>query len=152
MKIQVKIKKLREEAVIPAYAHATDAGLDLVAVSKTFDDFGNVVYGFGLAVEIPEGFVGLLFPRSSIFRENLDLSNSVGVIDSGYRGEIQAKFKPALRFELPKEPKDLRWNGYQVGERVVQLVVLPCPRVEIVEVEELSESDRGERGFGSTGK
>jgi dUTP pyrophosphatase len=88
----VKIKKLVENAVIPAYSKKGDAGLDLTAVSKTIDENSNIVYGTGLAVEIPEGFVGLLFPRSSNSKTDLYLTNHVGVVDSGYRGEIMFKF------------------------------------------------------------
>lgn len=94
--MKVKFKKLSPNAVIPHYAHATDAGLDLTATSRVFDEKGSLVYGTGLAIEIPRGYVGLVFPRSSIHKEDLLLSNSVGVIDSGYRGEIMVKFKPSL--------------------------------------------------------
>ena len=139
--MKVRIKKMHEAGVIPAYAKPGDAGLDLVAVSETWnDDNSMVTYGTGLAVEIPEGYVGLLFPRSSISKTNLELSNSVGVIDSGYRGEIMFKF---------------RYNSegmvYDVGDRVGQLIILPYPSIEFEEVEELSNTDRGEGGFGSTG-
>jgi dUTP pyrophosphatase len=78
----IKIKKLHPDAVIPKYAHATDAGLDLVAISKKVDDNGNIEYDTGLAIEIPDGHVGLIFPRSSISKIDLSLSNAVGVIDS----------------------------------------------------------------------
>lgn len=139
--MKVRIKKMHEAGVIPAYAKPGDAGLDLVAVSETWNDDNTMVtYGTGLAVEIPEGYVGLLFPRSSISKTNLELSNSVGVIDSGYRGEIMFKF---------------RYNSegmvYDVGDRVGQLIILPYPSIEFEEVEELSSTDRGEGGFGSTG-
>ena len=139
--MEVKIKKLNENAVIPRYAHPTDAGLDLVAVTKSKDRDGNFVYGTGLAFEIPKGFVGLVFPRSSLSSRGLILTNSVGVIDSGYRGEVTAKFKPFL-FTKP----------YDKGDRVAQMVIMPYPHVDFVEVDELSESDRGEGGYGSTGK
>ena len=86
--MKVKIKRLNENAVIPAYAHVTDAGLDLTATSKNIEGNRVIIYGTGLAVEIPEGYVGLIFPRSSNSKKNLLLTNSVGVIDSGYRGEI----------------------------------------------------------------
>ena len=80
--MKVKIKKLCENAVIPSYANPGDAGMDLVATSRMFDKYGNVEYGTGLAMEIPEGYVGLIFPRSSICKQDLSLSNAVGVIDS----------------------------------------------------------------------
>ena len=80
--MKVKIKKLCESAVIPTYAKPGDAGMDLGATSRIFDKYGNVEYGTGLAMEIPEGYVGLIFARSSIFKQDLSLSNAVGVIDS----------------------------------------------------------------------
>ena len=152
MAIQVKIKKLCEQAVIPAYAHDSDAGLDLVATSKEYDKFGNIVYGFGLAVEIPDGYVGLIFPRSSIYKQSIHLTNCVGVIDSGYRGEISAKFKPSLVLETRVNCTKLTPDAYEVGDRIAQMIILPYPRIEFVETAELSDSDRGEKGYGSTGK
>ena len=140
--MQVKFKKLHNNAVIPSYATAGDAGLDMVAVDL-MDSIEQVVYMTGIAVEIPEGHVGLLFPRSSIRKYQLSLSNSVGVIDSGYRGEIQFTFN---KTSGPASQK------YKIGERIGQLVIIPYPIIEAVEVDELSDSERGEGGFGSTGK
>lgn len=100
------------------------------------------MYGCGLAVEIPEGYVGLVFPRSSNAKKDLLLSNSVGVIDSGYRGEIMAKFK-TLR-PLPQM--------YKVGERFAQLIIMPIPDIEWEEAEKLSDSERGTGGYGSSGR
>ena len=140
--IKVKIKKVTESAVIPTKAHATDAGYDLYADSIGYDDCGNVVYGTGVAVEIPKAYVGFVFPRSSIARTGLILSNAVGVIDSGYRGEIMAKFR---RAQVPAEE-------YKLGDRIVQLIILPYPEVEFDVVEKLSDSDRGVGGYGSSGK
>ena len=142
--MQVKIKKLHVDAVIPAYSKPGDAGMDLTAVSATQDQYGNVVYGIGLAIEIPEGHVGLLFPRSSNSKTDLYLTNHVGVVDSGYRGEIMFKFRPINGL--------LNAKVFQVGERVGQLLIIPYPQIELVESEELSDSERGEGGFGSTGK
>lgn len=139
--MEIKIKRTQQGAVLPTKAHTTDAGFDLYAASKKYDDVGNVVYGTGVAVEIPRGYVGLVFPRSSIARTSLTLSNSVGVIDSGYRGEIMAKFRIS---KIGTE--------YQRGERVAQLIIMPYPEIEFVEVEELSDSDRGIGGYGSSGK
>jgi dUTP pyrophosphatase len=92
--MEVKVKKMHAEAVIPSYSKPGDAGLDLTAVSEEWNE-GNtmVTYGTGLSIEIPEGYVGLLFPRSSVCKTSLNLSNSVGVIDSGYRGEIMLKYR-----------------------------------------------------------
>jgi dUTP pyrophosphatase len=140
--MKVKIKKLHADAVIPVYAKPGDAGLDLTAISESWnEDDSMVTYDTGLAVEIPEGHVGLLFPRSSVSKTTLNLANSVGVIDSGYRGSIMLKF----RF---LESGDV----YGVGDRIGQLLILPYPQVEFEEVEELSSTERGEGGFGSTGR
>lgn len=144
--MKVKIKRLVSEAVMPRRAHASDAGWDLVAVSRKVDADGAVVYGTGLAMEIPEGYVGLVFPRSSVAKKDLVLSNCVGVIDSGYRGEVLAKFK--LLDPLVKHDE---YHWYNVGDRIAQLVIMRLPEVEMVESEDLSESDRGEGGYGSTG-
>ena len=144
--LTVKFRKLVTEAVTPQYAQDGDAGMDLTAtsfrVTETFIEFGT-----GIAVEIPHGHVGLLFPRSSITKSapGISLKNSVGVIDSNYRGEI------LVRFELP-------YSGHTggnipvVGDKVAQLLIIPYPTVHMEEVGELSDSNRGEGGFGSTDK
>jgi deoxyuridine 5'-triphosphate nucleotidohydrolase len=88
----VRIKKLNPSAVIPTYAKDGDAGMDMIATKVINENLGSITYGTDIAMEIPKGFVGLIFPRSSIRKTNLQLSNSVGVVDSGYRGEIQATF------------------------------------------------------------
>lgn len=140
--IELKIKKLHSEAVIPQYAKPGDAGLDLVAISEEWNEDNTMVtYGTGLAIEIPEGHVGLIFPRSSISKTTLNLSNSVGVIDSGYRGPIMFKFRYLENGDV-----------YEVGDRIGQLVIMEIPKVNILEVQELSSTERGEGGFGSTGK
>jgi len=136
--------KQSPQAVIPAYAHDTDAGMDLVAIGKEYDSYGNVVYHTGLAFEIPKGYVGLIFPRSSNCKKDIALTNSVGVIDSGYRGEVTAKFRRYDKCGLAEV--------YAIGERVAQLIIMPYPRIEFEEVSELSDSDRGIGGYGSTGK
>jgi dUTP pyrophosphatase len=160
--IKVKIKKTNPKAVIPCYAKAGDAGLNLTATSISYDEYGNICYGTGLAFEIPEGYVGLIFPRSSICKEQLLLSNAVGVIDSGYRGEVSFKFKPSMALDenqCVKTDKDRLWsvairqnNIYGVGDRIGQMIIMPYPQIEFEEVEELSETERGEGGYGSSGK
>ena len=90
--MKVKIKKLSPDAKVPRYAKSGDACMDLYAVSHTIDQYGNQVYDTQIAMEIPEGYVGLVFPRSSVSKTGLTLRNSVGVIDSGYRGPIMLKF------------------------------------------------------------
>lgn len=139
----VKVKKLHPNAVINSYAKPGDAGIDLTAVSKsTF--IGSVTYGTGLAFEIPEGYVGLVFPRSSVCRQDLILSNCVGVIDSGYRGEVMLNFKKTEGGSIP--------NQYEIGERIGQIIIMPYPQVTLVEADELSETERGKGGYGSSGK
>lgn len=142
--IELKVKRLVEEAVMPKKAHYDDAGFDLVAVSKKWDEKNMCfVYGTGLAFEIPVGYVGLVFPRSSVANRPLYLANCVGVIDSGYRGEVTAKFR--LDGAGGDEP-------YEVGERIAQMVIVELPYVKMVEADELGMSARGEGGYGSTGR
>lgn len=138
----IKTKKLHENAIIPTYAKDGDAGLDLTATSIEENTL-FVEYGTSLAVEIPEGYVGFIFPRSSISKYHLSLANAVGVIDSGYRGEIKVRFKKTL--DMPHA------NVYNVGDKVCQLIVMPYPRVTLEEVDELSDTERGVTGFGSSG-
>lgn len=135
--MKVKIKKLHPNAVIPKYAKPGDAGLDLTAIGiKEANHY--ITYHTGLAIEIPQGYVGLLFPRSSVYKTYQMLSNCVGVIDSGYRGEIMMKFTRSR-------------DQYSVGAKIGQLIIMPYPQIEFEEVEKLSETLRGSGGFGSTG-
>lgn len=149
--MEVKIKRLVEDAVIPAYAHpGEDAGLDLVATSFEHKvDTDCYVYGTGLAIEIPKGYVGLLFPRSSNRKTEAYLTNSVGVIDSGYRGEIMVSFKNrnCTGSCIPNVIKP-----YEIGNKIAQLIIIPYPQIELVEVDELSDTDRGATGHGDSGK
>ena len=140
--MQVKIKKLHNNAVIPKYAKAGDAGLDLVATEIINEEVFQITYGTGLAMEIPEGYVGLVFPRSSIRKYNIFLTNSVGVIDSGYRGEIQATFY---------KMRGVASHKYEVGDKIAQIIIVPYPSIEFIETDELSETERGTGGFGSSG-
>lgn len=144
--LAVRVKKLTPEAVVPSYAKIGDAGMDLVATSVQ-DDASKpyIQYGTGLAFEIPLGYVGLVFPRSSVSKTDLSLANAVGVIDSGYRGEVMLRFRrgQAAGVEAPI---------YEVGDRVGQIMILPHPQVQLVEAQELSETVRGAGGFGSSGQ
>lgn len=144
--MKVKIKKLNENAVVPTKAHATDAGFDLYCTSKEVNwEKRQLVCHTGLAFEIPDGYVGLLFPRSSVSNKPLMMANSVGVIDSGYRGEVTAKFNITGMNEIYA-------SNYQVGDKIVQMIIIPYPKIEFVEAESLSDSDRGTVGYGSTGR
>lgn len=139
--MRVRFKKCADNAKTPKYASEDDACLDLFASSLSIDDFGNLTYDTGIAFEIPKDHVGLVFPRSSVFKKTLILKNSVGVIDSGYRGTIQVKFSSLRESNVI----------YDVGDRVAQIMIIPRPSVELEEVDELSDSTRGTGGFGSTG-
>ena len=150
--MQINIKKLHQNAVIPTYAKPGDAGMDLTATSKSYDEHGNVVYGTGLAFEIPQGYVGLLFPRSSNTKKDLLLGNSVGVLDSGYRGEVVFKFKPSATLDIKKDVGIGTFYNYEIGDRIGQIIVMPHPQVTFVEVDTLQESERSEGGFGSSGQ
>jgi dUTP pyrophosphatase len=138
--MNVKIKKLDTQAAIPSYAKDGDAGMDLTCVEvNVTDDYYE--YKTGLAMEIPEGYVGLLFPRSSNSKKGLLLANSVGVVDSGYRGEIMFRYKYLGH-----------GDRYNVGDRVGQIMIIPYPNITFEEVDTLNETERGEGGFGSTNK
>jgi len=144
--MQIKFKKLHPDAVAPKQGTPGSAGFDLTAcrVEHLYADYGHFMarYHSGIAVEIPNGYVGLIFPRSSVCKTSLRLTNAVGVIDSDYRGEITGVFDN----DIPGE------NIYHPGERFAQLVIVPIPEVEYVEVEELTPTERGAGGYGSTGK
>lgn len=166
--LKVKVKKLDENAVIPFYATEGAAGMDLTCVSIEEDEYSNLVYHTGIAFEIPQGYVGLLFPRSSNSKKDLDLTNCVGVIDSDYRGEVTFKYRPRY-FDL-EGTKLSRWffnkvlkrnsfsvinysgEMYEVGDRVGQIVIMEYPKVTFVETDNLSETKRGNGGYGHTGK
>lgn len=139
--MELRYKKMSSRAMTPVRGTEHAAGMDLVAISKTVTNTG-IKYGTGLAFEIPVGHVGLLFPRSSVSKTGLAMANSVGVIDSDYRGEISAVFKIT----------DKAGDVYQIGDRVCQLVIVPIPDIEFKEVDDISETERGHGGFGSTGK
>ena len=140
--LEIKFKKLVETAKCPTKAHPTDAGADLTAVSREWnEELKCWIYGTGIATEIPERYVGLVFPRSSIRKYTLAQCNAVGVIDSSYRGEIMVSYK--LTSDVEKI--------YNIGDKIAQLIILPYPEVSYKEVETLSETDRGENGHGSSG-
>lgn len=143
--MELKFKRLSDKAVLPIRAHKSDAGLDLTATDITteMNESGQIiiVYHTDLAVEIPDGHVGLLFPRSSIYKKSLEQTNCVGVIDSGYRGELMVKYRNVT---------DAMPSLYKLGERFCQLVIVPIPEITVVEAEELSDSDRMTGGFGSS--
>lgn len=144
--MRVRVKKLHPDAVLPTYAKKGDAGMDIYAVSDgEADEHGNMVYHTGLAFEIPEGHVGLIYPRSSVSKTPHSLRNHVGVIDSGYRGEIIFKFG----WVESSNVGDI--NIYGAGDRIGQIIIMPYPKIDFEWSDELSSTDRGQGGFGSTG-
>lgn len=143
--MKVNIIRLNNEAVIPQYAKHGDAGMDLVSIGVNNDHEDYIEHSTGLAIEIPEGYVGLIFPRSSISSKSQVLANSIGVIDSGYRGEIKIRFKRLLNLNSGVGHYN---NG---GDKIAQLIIMPYPQIELQEVQELSSTERGTGGFGSSG-
>ena len=141
--IELPIQRLRAEAVVPQRAYAGDAGLDLASCERIELAPGErALVGTGLAVAIPEGYAGFVQPRSGLAaRHGLTIVNSPGLVDSGYRGELRV----ALLNTDASEPFVV-----EPGMRIAQLVVLPIPELELIEVEELPGSERGVRGFGSS--
>jgi dUTP pyrophosphatase len=142
--IQLPIQRLREDAVIPERAYEGDAGLDLAACDRVELGPGErAVVGTGLAVAIPDGYAGFVQPRSGLAdRHGISIVNSPGLIDSGYRGEIKVillNTDASTPFVVDR------------GMRIAQLVVLPVPGLEVVETDELPETERGVRGYGSSG-
>jgi dUTP pyrophosphatase len=165
--MKVKIKRLTETAVIPTRGTEFSAGWDLTADSMKIEN-GIITYGTGIAIEIPEGYFGAIFMRSSVCKMGIgfSLKNAVGIIDSDYRGEILFKFERGLFIDIEtfndksfhtdiiSYPKSFvkNDNEYQVGDRIGQLIILPYPQIEFEEVSELTTTERGEGGFGSTNK
>jgi dUTP pyrophosphatase len=141
--IELPIRRLRADAVLPERAYSGDAGLDLAACERIELPPGErVTVGTGLAVAIPDGYAGFVQPRSGIaMRHGITIVNSPGLVDSGYRGELQVVLlNTDAREAFVVEP----------GMRIAQLVVVPLPEIDLVEVDELPESERGVRGFGSS--
>jgi dUTP pyrophosphatase len=141
--IELPITRLRDDAIVPERAYSGDAGLDLSSCERVELAPGErALVGTGLAVAVPEGYAGFVQPRSGLAaRHGLSVVNSPGLVDSGYRGELRV----VLLNTDTKEPFVV-----EPGMRIAQLVVLPVPEVELVEVDELPASERGVRGFGSS--
>lgn len=141
----IKFKRLSDKTIAPVKAHSTDAGFDLTCtrITTEINECGQIilVYHTDLAVEIPEGYFGAVVSRSSISKKSVSLTNCIGVIDSGYRGEIMAKFRSTT---------DVVPSTYREGDRFAQLLILPVPEVQFEEADVLSKTDRGDNGYGST--
>jgi len=143
--VELRVRRLREEAKLPSRAHDGDAGLDLyAAVSATIDPGERATVATGIAIEVPAGHAGLVLPRSGLAaRHGIALVNAPGLIDAGYRGEIKVLLLNTDR----TEPFEI-----SVGDRIAQLVLTPAAEADTVEVAELAGSARGEGGFGSSGR
>lgn len=184
--IEIKIKKLSENAVIPKYAIDGDVGMDLTAIDVEYDEEKDMyIYHTGISIESPKHYGVLIFPRSSNRNTDAYICNHVPVIDTAvYRGEIMICFKNrdsleqiALKEEMDelltsltvyRDPSDaveeaykaydkakedpMKYAPYKVGDRICQMVLIPYPNVLFKETDEFSKTERGEKGFGSTGK
>ena len=139
--IDVKIRKVHPDAVIPFRAHATDAGMDVIAISMEMTE-DYVEYDTGLQFQLPEGYAMLIFPRSSNSKKDLLLCNSVGILDAGYTGNLK------LRFKLTTE--GYTEKIYNPGDKVGQIMIMPYPEINFIETEVFNETERGDGGFGST--
>ena len=140
--MDLKIKKLNENAKIPSFAHHNDAGMDLFCSEGiTIEKDQRVQISTGIALELPDGYVGLVWDKSGL-SHNFGLKIVGGVIDAGYRGEIKIGI-----INLGDSP-----HTFNTGDKITQLLIQRVEHPEIVEVEELGEADRGDKGFGSTGK
>jgi dUTP pyrophosphatase len=177
--IKIPFKKFHKDAQIPKRAHKPDAGFDLTCTSiKDTDKY--IQYGTGIGMHIPVGYVGLIFPRSSITKKDLMLKNSVGVIDSGYLGEISFRFwklnhnKQVYKVDVNSIPDGITpdefmdyynksgiemkdapevstlYEQYDIGDRIGQIIIFKLPDVSFEEVDELEDSERGEGSYGST--
>lgn len=139
---EIKFKKLDTRAVTPTKGTAGAAGYDLTAISREYDsNLGIYIYDTGLGFEIPEGWTGYIYPRSSIAKMGMRLTNCVGIIDSDYRGPVMFKFDE----KRPGTP-------YEIGDKIGQIIFRKEDATKLVETDELSETDRGSGGFGSTGR
>ena len=142
--VKIKFKKLHPDATMPTYATNGSIGLDVRSVDCRYDsEIDAFIYHTGLAVELPEGYGLFPIPQSRNRKTECYIPNTPGLVDTDYRGEIQLTYKTRDKFN--------RVQPYSVGDKCGQIVILPCPKVEFVEVEELSETDRGVNGHGSTG-
>jgi len=142
--MRIAVKRLDPGVPLPRYARASDAGLDLHAAARVVIEPGaRALVGTGLAIAIPPGYAGLVLPRSGLaLRRGVTVLNAPGLIDAGYRGEVQVlliNHDPTAAVVLER------------GERIAQLVIAAVESVELVEVDELSETERGPGGFGSSG-
>ena len=140
--VNVKIRKVHPDAVLPERAHRTDAGMDVTAISMEMTE-DYIEYDTGLQFQLPEGYVMLIFPRSSNSKKDLLMCNSVGVLDAGYTGNLKFRFKLTTEGYTEKI--------YNPGDKIGQIIILPYPEIAFIETDNFEATDRGDGGFGSTG-
>lgn len=140
--VDVKIRKVHPDAVLPERAHRTDAGMDVTAISMEMTE-DYIEYDTGLQFQLPEGYVMLIFPRSSNSKKDLLMCNSVGVLDAGYTGNLKFRFKLTTEGYTEKI--------YNPGDKIGQIIILPYPEITFIETDNFEATDRGDGGFGSTG-
>jgi dUTP pyrophosphatase len=146
--MDVKVKLSKEyKGIVPKYAKEGDAGIDLMATEILSESKTQIVYSTGFSVEVPEGYVAYIYPRSSIRNKRLVMANSVGVVDSGYRGEIQCTF---VKTYCENNGRKYENDIYQVGDRICQIIIEKLPNINFIPVQKLSKSIRGKTGHGST--
>lgn len=167
-KLKIEIVKLNKDAKVPFYSKDGDVGMDLTATSRIMSSDDDtqadyIEYGTGIAIKIPEGYYGMIYPRSSNSKKDLTLCNSVGIIDSNYTGELKLRYKidgtynEFIDFEENEAfVKDANGESYaqsiyNIGDKIGQLIILPYPTIKFVEVTELQQTNRNSNGFGSTG-
>ena len=166
---EIQVKLLKPNAKAPVQAHEDDACFDMVATRKN-ENVKYIEYGTDIAFNIPKGYVGLIFPRSSVTKEDMMLKNSVGVIDAGYQGEIRFRFIKSVNDVFRAEVRTGSLIGgrvehiinvhsperhldiYKVGDKIGQIMFIKLPKIKLKLVDEFTSSIRGEGGFGSTGK
>ena len=154
--MNVNFKKENPKSIMPRKAHSSDGGYDLVSVAVKLEELDTmknkdllyVEYDTGISVEIPTGFVGKVYARSSISNTGWSLANGVGIIDSGYRGTIKLRFVPNNSTTPKSRIVDL---PYGLNQKIGQLMIEPSININFIQSERLTETVRSERGFGSTG-
>lgn len=142
----VKFKKLISTAITPTKGYETDSGFDLYCTSIEQGPNNTIKYHTGIAVEMPPRIGGFIFSRSSVVKKDLMLKNAVGVIDNEYTGELILNFDDTKSYSVTQKKE-----VYNVGDKIGQIVFLELPKIMLVEVDELKQTDRGANGFGSTG-
>ena len=152
--MEIKVKLLSNLGVLPKKSHIADAGFDMVATSKKITE-KYIEYGTDVSMRIPNGYVGMIFPRSSVTKKDLMLKNAVGIIDSEFLGEISFRFQTTVSFDIEDDQPFIhqtQFNRYDVGDKIGQIIIIKLPTIEMVETDDLEDSERGTGSYGSTDK